>query len=34
VLYSFQDIIGKELKYDILDKDGTIIIIEFEDKWL
>jgi hypothetical protein len=35
VLYSFQDIIGKELKYDILDKDGTDYYrIEFEDKWL
>jgi hypothetical protein len=34
VLYSF-DIIGKELKYDILDKDGMDYYrIEFEDKWL
>jgi hypothetical protein len=31
----FLDIIGKELKYDILDKDGMDYYrIEFEDKWL
>jgi hypothetical protein len=35
VLYSFQDIIGKELKYDILDKDyANYYRIEFEDAWI
>jgi hypothetical protein len=33
--YTYFRISGKELKYDILDKDGTDYYrIEFEDKWL
>jgi hypothetical protein len=35
VLYYFRISSGKELKYDILDKDGNDYYrIEFEDKWL